>query len=307
MSIQKEVQPSDLTNQSPEIFHLLDDRIPVSDPSVYPYRTVGHIIVELTDGRVFTASGSLLSDYTVLTAGHAVMSADNEFYDIQSLRFIPARNHSDEPYGRFDWRSMRAIRSGARDWCLIELAAAAGFRTGYLGWHARLPLSRWVGLDDLSHIGFPGDHADEMWIDEEGEVESIDEQLQLRTSIDAAAGQSGGPLARNWFGTNPQVIGSLVEGPNPVENPNDFMPGWETSTTQGWVHHLCTDFGNRNPDDRFEGCDSVQVQSSDISIKGKLPKYSAESRLANDYGPTIRRFPKSRSLRMTPRRASSFR
>lgn len=303
MANNQSVQPQDIRNPSPKQFRLFDDRIRVSDPSVYPYRTVGHIVVELADGRVFTGSWSLLSDYTVLTAGHVVMDSGNVFYDIQSLRFIPARNHSSEPYGRFDWTSMRGIRSGARDWALIELAAPAGHRTGYLGYHARLPLADWVGLSGLSHIGFPGDHADEMWIDEDGSVESINEGLQLRTNMDAASGQSGGPLTRNWFGSNAQVVGSLIEGPNPVENPNDFMPGWETSTTEGWLHHLCTDFGKRNEDDRFEACDETRMEGGGLSARGKLPKYSADSQLADDQGPTIRRFSVPNTLVMTPKRA----
>ncbi len=300
---------STLENPQPQGLRPLDDRIIVARPNVYPNRCVGQIIMRMRNGRVFQGSGSLLSDYTVLTAGHMVKGNDNAFFDIASLHFIPAKNHGNEPYGRFDWTYMRAVNSGSRDWCLISLARPAGFSVGFLGAHARLPISRWVGTSGLSHIGFPGDHRDEMWIDEEGSVIQIDEARQLRTNIDAAAGQSGGPLVRNWFGSNPQVVGSLIEGPNPVEDPNDFMPGWETSKDDTWMHWLCNEFGNRHADDRFGGCAAGNairngLSPSEVDTGGQRPITSADAVLAEDDGPDVRRFRPAGSLGVvTPRTA----
>jgi V8-like Glu-specific endopeptidase len=244
-----------------------DDRILASRPDVYPYRTVGQLLVKERNGGMSQGSASLLSDYTILTAGHMVKNDNNQFLDIEWIRFVPARNHLNEPYGRFDWARIRAVRSGGRDWTLISLAQPAGFQTGFLGANAQLPITNWKGVGGLSHIGFPGDHADEMWIDEDGSVTDIDEERQLRTNIDAAAGQSGGPLTQNWFGTNPQVIGSLIGGPNPVEDPNDFMPGWETSKEDTWMEWLCTDFGHSHPDDRFTGCSSLNLASDQTVVE----------------------------------------
>ena len=310
--VSAQLSSSDVLENERPVMRPADDRIAASRPDVYPYRTVGQILVKVRNGGLWQGSGSLLSDYTVLTAGHMVKTADNQWLDMEWLRFIPARNHASEPYGRFDWVHMRAVRSGARDWALISLAQPAGFQTGFLGSYAQLPISRWKGVGGLSHIGFPGDHADEMWIDEDGSVTSIDEERQLRTDIDAAHGQSGGPLTRNWFGTNPQVVASLVEGPNPVEDPNDFMPGWETSKDDTWMEWLCNDFGRRHPDDRFVGCGAV-VRASDrladevdaaVQTSGALPNYEVATGFAADEGPTIRRFsPATRSTLMTPVRA----
>jgi V8-like Glu-specific endopeptidase len=301
------VAASDAVDNAAPVPAPADDRLPVSRPDVYPNRTVGQILVKVRNGGIWQGSGSLVSDYTVLTAGHMVKNAGNQWLDIEWLRFIPARNHANEPYGRFDWVHMRGVHSGSRDWALISLSRPAGFQTGYLGVYAQLPISRWNGVGGLSHIGFPGDHADEMWVDQDGRVTGIDEERQLRTDIDAAHGQSGGPLVRGWFGGNPQVVASLVEGPNPVEDPNDFMPGWETSRDDTWMQWLCSDFGNRHPDDRFGGCSALAADDGEAATEttGALPNYDLGTEFADDSGPVVRRFsPAGRSMLMTPRRAA---
>ena len=268
---------------------LRDERIPVCRPEIFPSRTVGQILVRLKDGQLSQGTGSLLSDYTVLTAGHMVKSHDNRWLDIEWMRFIPARNHASEPYGRFDWAEMRAVCHGARDWALVSLRRPAGFSTGFLGSHARLPISRWVGVGDLSHVGFPLDHADEMWIDVDGRCTRINQLRQLRTNLDAAAGQSGGPLTIRWFDSNPQVIGSLVEGPNPVENPNDFMPGWEFSKDDTWMRWLRTYFSTKHADDRFcEGALSSAPGADQADNAAMMPRYTGDSVFASDTGPVIR-------------------
>lgn len=287
------VQSTIITNESPKVLRLFDDRIAVARPDVYPNRTVGQIMVRLKNGKLIQGSGSLLSDYTVLTAGHMVKSNDNKFFDIDWLRFIPAKNHANEPYGRFDWQEMRAVNSGARDWALISLTTGAGFSTGYLGARVKFPINRWTKDGDrFSHIGFPGDHRDEMWIDEDGVCTGIHDNHQLKTDIDAAHGQSGGPLARDWFGSGPRVVGSLVWGPNPIEDPNYFMPGWEDTKDDTWFQWLCDYFGGLHSDDRFGGCSSLRAvtDSEEVESEGALPDYSQDYTIIDDEGPAIRRF-----------------
>ena len=280
-----------IENPNPIKFRLFDDRIPVSRPDIYPSRTVGQILVRLKDGRSWSGSGSLLSDYTVLTAGHVVKDSSNNFYDFDFIRFIPARNHQSEPYGRFDWMEIRAIHSGARDWALISLTQPAGFSTGFLGARAKLPLDRWTREGDrFSHIGFPGDHQDEMWIDEDGACTGIHESRQLLTDIDAAHGQSGGPLTVEWFSSSPRVAACLVWGPNPVEDPNYFMPGYETSRDDTWLQWLCDRYGRLHPDDRFQGCINSLEAREATDTYSSLPNYGVDSYTADDSGPVIRRF-----------------
>jgi V8-like Glu-specific endopeptidase len=303
---ERKMTSSTIDNPRPRVLRPLDDRIPVARPEIYPSRCVGQIVARLRDGRVFQGSGSLLSDYTVLTAGHMVKDANNAFFDITSMVFIPAKNHGGEPYGQFDWEHMRAVRVGGRDWCLISLAQPAGFSVGFLGAYAQLPINRWVGTGALSHIGFPADHRDEMWIDEEGAVTAIDQSVQLRTNIDSAAGQSGGPLVRNWFSAG-QVVGSLVEGPNPVEDPNDFMPGWETSKDDTWMEWLTTHFGNRHPDDRFTRPSLRAAAGTDaMETVGMRPIAATNAVFADDKGPDVRRLrPAELAGFMTPKLAAA--
>ncbi|EON72572.1 hypothetical protein H131_10543 [Lysinibacillus sphaericus OT4b.31] len=94
--------------------------------------------------------------------------ANNQFLDIEIFRFIPARNHSNMPCGIYDWSEMRAVHNGGlRYRALISLTQPAGFQTGFLGTSATYPVNRWANeRDRFQHIGFPGDHTDEMWIDD---------------------------------------------------------------------------------------------------------------------------------------------
>ncbi|MGE7094398.1 trypsin-like serine peptidase [Lysinibacillus sp. NPDC048646] len=284
---------------------LFDDRIQVARPDVFPNRCVGQIEIKLRNGTILQASGSLISDYTVLTAGHVVKGANNQFLDIETFRFIPARNHSNMPYGIYDWSEMRAVyNGGSRDWALISLTQPAGFQTGFLGTSAKFPVNRWANeRDHFQHIGFPGDHTDEMWIDEDGVCTGIHDNRQLKTDIDAAHGQSGGPLTISWFSNNPQVCGCLSWGPNPIEDPNYFTPGYEDVKTDVWMQWLCDEYGKKHPDDRFSGC-QTHLTEGPVETKSMLPNYDIPHVFTDDKGPGIRRFtPRATENWMTPHRA----
>ncbi|CAH0345154.1 trypsin-like serine protease [Bacillus sp. CECT 9360] len=305
----KNSKSTEITNPNPKMFFqpkILDDRIAVARPDVFPSRCVGQIEIKVKNGGWHQASGSLISDYTVLTAGHAVKSSNNEFFEIETFRFIPARNHANMPYGVYDWHRMRAVyNGGSRDWALISLAHPAGFRTGFLGTIAKYPVSRWANEGDhFQHIGFPGDHADEMWIDEDGACTAIHDGRQIKTDIDAAHGQSGGPLTLNWSSSGvPQVAGCLSWGPNDVEDPNYFTPGYEDVKTDVWMQVLCDEYGKIHSDDRFGGCSESKSIKEVITTEGMLPNYEVPYIFADDKGPAIRRFsPKFREQWLTPNR-----
>ena len=131
-----------------------------------------------------------------------------------------------------------------------------------------------------------------MWIDEDGRATGIYDGRQLITDIDAAHGQSGGPLALDWGGGSPRVVGSLVWGPNPVEDPNYFMPGWENTKQDTWFEWLCNEFGRRHPDDRFGGYSTLKLaQDVEFSFTdGQLPDYAQNHTIVDDSGPRIRHF-----------------
>lgn len=301
-------QTTELINAKPLQFdtaRLLDDRIRVARPDVFPSRCVGQIEIKIRNGGWLQASGSLVSDYTVLTAGHVVKNSDNTFFDIETFRFIPARDHSSMPYGVYDWVKMRGVyNGGSRDFALISLAQPAGFRTGYLGTLAKHPVNRWTSEGDrFQHIGFPGDHADEIWIDEDGVCTGIHDGRQMKTDIDAAHGQSGGPLTVNWGSGNPKVSGCLSWGPNPVEDPNYFTPGYEVEKTDVWMQILCDEYGRMHADDRFQGCASTNFMGGVVETAGMLPNYEIPHAFTEDEGPRIRRFnPRFNAHWLTPHR-----
>ncbi|MCS6595304.1 trypsin-like serine peptidase [Bacillus cereus] len=267
--------------------------MPVARPHVGPSRCVGHIVIKYRNqDKWWQGTGTLISDYTVLTAGHIVKNSKNEYYDIEKFQFIPARHHSDAPYGVFNWSKMKAVfNGGSRDWALISLSEPAGFRTGFLATKAKYPINRWKSEGDrFQHIGFPIDHAEEMWIDKDGVCTDIWNGRQLKTDLHAVQGQSGGPLTINWGSGNPIVCGCLSSGPYTVTTPNYFTPGYEDVKTDVWMQVLCDEYGKMHSDDRFAGCSSSISQGDIISTQGMLPNYDIPHVFAEDEGPVIRRF-----------------
>ncbi|MCS6595303.1 trypsin-like serine peptidase [Bacillus cereus] len=295
MTQETKYKATEITNPSPKLFQdrLRDDRRPVPHPYVWPSRCVGHIIIKFEDNTGTKASGALVSDYTVLTAGHVVKNANNEFKKIKKFQFVPAHYHIDDPtYGIYDWSKMKAVydgEHGSRDWALISLAQPAGFQTGFLGVSAKYPINRWKSEGDhFQHIGYPCDHPNEMWIDEDGVCTDIWNGRQLKTDLHAVQGQSGGPLTINWGSSNPQVCGCASKG-IPLKWTH-FTPGYEDVKTGVWMQVLCDEYGKMHSDDRFAGCSTSISQGDTISTQGMLPNYNIPHVFSEDPGPVIRRF-----------------
>lgn len=146
----RHTKSSEIRNDTPDYFHIFEDRTSVAHPSHFPYRSVGHVVVELSNGERLVGPGTMLSDFTVLASAHLVKNTENLFLDIARLFFVPAKRHLTQPYGIFDWTHIRAFRDDRNDWALISLAEPAGRAVGTFGAYAKSSSEDWRDEKGLS-------------------------------------------------------------------------------------------------------------------------------------------------------------
>ena len=281
---------SSIENPAARRFRDMAERTVVAAPNQFPYRTIGQITIELRDGRRHQGTGTLISDFTVLTAGHLVKNVDNKFLDLAKVCFVPAMNHLSRPFGIYDWCYLRAINNGVANWALISLVEPAGQSVGFLGAYAQSPIDSWLGDRSLAYFGLPTKPYDEMWIDEEVEVAQIDRDGRLQTNMQTTSGQAGGPLVRNWLSNDPQVVATLVSDSRQVSPTNVFMPGGEAQGDDSWIPWLCDEFGRLHKTDRFQQHASGSTKNGTTTSEtfAMQPDYSPYCYYAEDDGPAVR-------------------
>jgi V8-like Glu-specific endopeptidase len=178
-----------------------DDRVHITDTTVYPWRTVCSLIVTFPDGSKFIGSGAIVGDDCdhgnhVLTAGHMVHSQDHGGW-ASSVKVIPGRDGAYMPYG-YTWVTyMRSYRGWTdyqdpgHDWALLTLQ----YDYASLGWMGRATATAssdvYTGM--LNTAGYPGDNGgdDLYWTADSGH--SADEYNHWYW-LDSYGGQSGSPV-----------------------------------------------------------------------------------------------------------------
>ena len=291
---------SSIENAAPQHYRDFAERTVVAAPNQFPYRAIGQITIELRDGRRRHGTGTLLSDFTVLTAGHLVKNDDNAFFDLAKLHFVPAMNHLSRPFGIYDWCYIRAVNNSTANWALISLVEPAGQSVGFLGAHAQSPIDNWIGDRSLAFFGLPTKPRDEIWIDETVEVVEIEYGARLQTNMQTMSSQVGGPLVRGWLGNDPQVVATLVSDGCQVSPTNIFMPGSEAHGDESWIRWLCDEFGRLHTTDRFQLHSRVPTERVITATEtfAMQPDYTPFCYYADDDGPAVRygtgKQPKSR-------------
>ncbi|MBO3636667.1 serine protease [Bacillus subtilis] len=203
-----------------------DERSKVTDTVEFPYRAVCELIITTADGRKGTGTGWLVGPRTVITAGHCVFDNDTEQWH-KSIEVIPARDHTKEPFGRFESQTFWSVEGWVKhgdqkyDYGAIILDTDIGNKTGY--WGFRSDLDSQINKKYCTNIGYPGDKKDEnsstQWT-MSGEIEVLSDK-KIRYMIDTFGGHSGGPV---WLNSSEfQVVGIHAYGgcPNSATRINE--------------------------------------------------------------------------------------
>lgn len=190
-----------------ETVHGPDDRVQITDTSVYPWRVHCSLLITAADNSRWIGTGWFIGPHTLATAGHVVFIKNSGVAGrdgwVKSINVMPGRNGNTLPYGVVTSTSFRSVsgwtNSGDQnyDYGAIILPTNLGSTTGWFGFGV------WSDADLLKTVGnisgYPGDKpAGTQWYDARG-IGSVGPR-KVYYDIDTAGGQSGSSVYRFYNG-----------------------------------------------------------------------------------------------------------
>jgi glutamyl endopeptidase len=188
---------------APETVHGPDDRIQITNTSVYPWRAHASLLIQAADNSMWIGTGWFIGPHTLATAGHVVYIKNSGVPGrdgwVKNISVMPGRNGSSLPYGSVTSTNFRSVtgwvNSGEQnyDYGAIVIPTDLGGTTGWFGFGV------WSDADLLAVTGnisgYPGDKpAGTEWYDARG-IASVDTR-KVYYDIDTAGGQSGSGVYR---------------------------------------------------------------------------------------------------------------
>lgn len=208
-------QQPDLSQTLAEVVIGRDDRVQITNTTVYPWRIICSLLITARDGSRWIGTGWLVGPRTVITAGHVVYIHGRGGW-VRSIEVIPGRNESTRPYGSCTATSFRSVKGWTKkkkrshDYGAIILPrnCAYGSRLGYFG-YANLSFSSLLRLK-VNLSGYPGDkpRGTQWW--HARRIKWVTPRT-IVYNVDTAGGQSGAPVWRLRKGKR-HVVGIHTNG-----------------------------------------------------------------------------------------------
>ncbi len=186
-----------------EIVHGPDDRVQITNTSVYPWRAHASLLIQAADNSMWIGTGWFIGVHTLATAGHVVYIKNSGVPGrdgwVKNIKVMPGRNASSLPYGSVTSTSFRSVIGWANsgdpnyDYGAIIIPTDLGATTGWFGFGV------WPDADLVAVTGnicgYPGDKpSGTEWYDARG-IASVDAR-KVYYDIDTAGGQSGSGVYR---------------------------------------------------------------------------------------------------------------
>ena len=172
-----------------------DDRIAVSNTTVYPYNAICYVESTFPNGTVRRGTGSLVHSTVMLTSGDMVYSHDNGGW-AKAVTVIPALNSDgyNRPYGTAhatkltsndEWSNNKNV---LWDWGIVDLDTSFN---SWLGVSYNNDYTLYIGLK-ASTVGYPKNKGFQMWQDTNSISAAGDRYL--KTLCDIEYGDNGAPV-----------------------------------------------------------------------------------------------------------------
>ncbi len=273
----------------------VEDRAVVSNTLTYPWNTIGYLVATFPSGNSFRCSGTLVSAYVVLTAGHCIHD-NSEGGFLNAAFFFPGRYQSPpgsntvSPYSNSDLAFVKTTQtwteiSGEDSYAATEYRydfAAVQFDTPFTYTGTFIPVVFQDTTNTVTSAGYPasvnGQSVQTQYFDE-GATTSSSSSLQNSAvrefAIDASGGNSGGPFfATDQFTAQRRLVGILSYG----DGVNDEAGGpWYSSFNQS----LVSDWMSYTPEGAVSSTEGLRVaavfSSDQLTSQSFLRFYNAGS------------------------------
>jgi glutamyl endopeptidase len=186
-----------------ETVHGPDDRIRITNTSIYPWRVHASLLITAADNSAWIGTGWFISPRTLITAGHVVYIKNSGVPGrdgwVKSINVMPGRNANNLPYGTATSRIFHSVTGWTEDgdehydYGAIIIPTPLGETVGVFGFGV---FSDSDLRDSVGNIaGYPGDKpSGTLWYDNQ-RIASVTSR-KVFYDIDTMGGQSGSAVYR---------------------------------------------------------------------------------------------------------------
>ena len=181
-----------------ETVHGPDDRVQITNTSVYPWRVHASLLITAADNSTWIGTGWFIGPHTLITAGHVVYIKNSGVPGrdgwVKKIQVMPGRNGNSLPYGSVTSSNFRSVtgwtNSGDQnyDYGAIIIPTDLGNATGWFGFGVYSDSTLVNAVGNIS--GYPGDKpTGTQWYDAR-KIASVNAR-KVYYDIDSFGGQSG--------------------------------------------------------------------------------------------------------------------